>query len=307
MNKTIKKIRHTLHPLRQQFDQMLALLFPKYMAGVLYKRAFHEPLNWTNPTNINEKINWLKFNSDTTIWTRLADKYLVRQYIEEKGLGHILVDLYGKWDKSEDIDWDNLPNSFVMKTNNGSGDILVCKDKQQLNTKEWTKTFAKLLKVKYGTLVAEPHYNKMKPCIIAEELLDNTTQPIPTTSLIDYKIWAFDGKSAYIWACHNRTHDTADVMLYDLSWTAHPEYCVSTHHHHRSETLIPRPACLDEMLTIASSLSKGFPQMRVDLYEVNGKIYFGELTLTSAAGFNDFYTKDFLQTLGSMVTLPNKK
>ena len=141
-----------------------------------------------HPRDIDEKIQWLKFYGDTSQWPRLADKYAVREYVKEKGLEDILVPLIGKWDKAEDIPWDALPNQFVMKTNHGSGDALVCTDKSQLDTAYHTKNFDRLLKEKFGVTMYEPHYDKIKPCIIAEELLDSSRQDYPSSSPIDYKM-----------------------------------------------------------------------------------------------------------------------
>ena len=307
MNDIYKRLRHLLSPIRLSYELLLGRYAPQRLASILFKRIFGRPLNWEDPQDINEKINWLKFNSDTTRWTELADKFRVRKYVEQCGLGDTLVKLYGKWDHAEDIDWDSMPQQFVMKTNNGSGDVLVCHDKSTLDTALWTTKFRKLLKCKFGYRMAEPHYDKIPPCIIAEELLDADTQPIPTTSLIDYKIWSFNGKPAYIWACFNRTHHSVEVMTYDLDWHAHPEFSISTNHYLLSKTSIPRPQSLNRMLEIAAILSKGFPQVRVDLYEADGKPYFGELTFAAAAGFNDFYTKDFLEILGSKTILKEKR
>ena len=107
----------------------VVLRTPKRICSYCYKKVLGEELNWENPQTLNEKINWLKFNSDTSSWSRLADKYLVRDYLKEKGLEHLLVPLYGKWDKPEDINFDSLPKQFVMKTNHGSGEIIIVKDK----------------------------------------------------------------------------------------------------------------------------------------------------------------------------------
>ena len=114
----------------------VVLRTPKRICSYCYKQVLGEELNWENPQTLNEKINWLKFNSDTSSWSRLADKYLVRDYLKEKGLEHLLVPLYGKWDKPEDINFDSLPNQFVMKTNHGSGEIIIVKDKSKINEDE---------------------------------------------------------------------------------------------------------------------------------------------------------------------------
>lgn len=282
---------------------IIGMISPKTLAGIRYKRGFNKAINWEHPHDINEKINWLKFNSDTSEWTRLADKYRVREYVCSCGLEDMLVKLYGKWNNAKDIDWECLPNEFIIKTNNGSGDVFICKNKDDIKIKDVVKHFNKLLHSKFGNYMGEPHYNKIKPCIIAEELLDAKKQAIESSSLVDYKIWAFDGKPAYIWACHNRTPHSVVVGVYDLEWNFHPEYSISTPHYILSDSPIPKPQSLKRMLQAAAILSKGFPELRVDLYEVDGKPYFGELTFSSAAGFNDFYTEEFLGILGDLASI----
>lgn len=276
---------------------------PKLLVNLLYWRTNRQWIDWKNPRSIDEKIQWLKFYGDSSQWSRLADKYAVREYVKEKGLEEILVPLLGHWEKAEEIDWNALPNQFVMKTNHGSGDALICKDKSTLDTAYWTRFFAKQLKLKFGTSMGEPHYDKIQPCLIAEQYLDSTKQQVASSSPVDYKIWCFDGKPAYVWECHNRTKHGCTVGLYDLDWNFLPQYCVSLDHYILSEQPIPKPQHLSEMLQYAGILTKGFPVVRMDMYEVDGKIYFGEMTFTPASGSNDFYTKEFLGILGSLCVL----
>lgn len=283
---------------------ILAHVTPRFHVSLRYRLLTGRWLDWKRPRDINEKIQWLKFYGDTNQWSKLADKYAVRDYVKEKGFEEMLIPLIGKWDNAEKIDWDSLPNQFVMKTNHGSGDAYICTDKSQLDRKLWTKRFSKLLRQKFGKQVGEPHYDKIKPCIIAEKLMDCTKQQIKSSSLVDYKVWTFDGKPAYIWVCYNRTKSSCDVAVYDLNWQFHPEYSHSEPHYVLTEQIIPRPTSLDKILHAASVLSKGFPVVRMDFYEVEGKPYFGEMTFTPAAGFNDFYTQDFLNILGELCVLP---
>lgn len=299
MASIIKTIRKILRPLRVGYEHLLCRFSPKTLAGILYKRNSGKKLNWDNPVDINEKINWLKFYSDTSRWTELADKYRVRQYVEACGFGDMLVRLYGKWEKAEEIDWEKLPQQFVMKTNHGSRDVLICPDKSQLDTTYWTKAFRRWQKAKFGTLMAEPHYNNIKPLIIAEELLDSSKQSITTSSLIDYKIWSFDGQPAYICVYYDRKPDTIRLAIYDLDWQPHPEFIANDGFHLPADRPIPRPHSLKQMLRAASLLSKGFPEVRIDLYEVDGKPYFGEMTFTGAGGYITSYTKEFLNILGA--------
>lgn len=276
---------------------------PKFLASLQYLYHFHKPLNWLQPKDLNEKINWLKFNSDTSLWTLCADKYRVREYVKQKGVEFTLVKLYGKWDKVKDIDWNSLPSSFVLKTNNGSGDILICRDKSAINVEEVINTYSRLLSVSFSETNGEPHYADMQPCVIAEELLDCKLQPIDTESLIDYKIWCFNGKPHHIWACYNRCESSVEVATYDLNWKRHDECSVFTSHYKRAKCDLPKPKSLELMLEIASKLSEGIPQVRIDLYEVDDKPYFGEMTFTSAGGFMNFYTPTFLRKMGDLVDL----
>lgn len=174
----------------------------KKLASLLYYNISHKKINWSSPKNLNEKINWLKFNSDTSVWTKLADKYLVRDYVKERGLSSILVELYGVWDDACDIDFNLLPTSFVLKTNHGCGTIIVVKNKNSINEDEVRKQLNTWLQLKFGTIYAEPHYNSIKPKIIAEEYLKNDNAN--STSLVDYKVFCLEGKPYSILVCADR-------------------------------------------------------------------------------------------------------
>ena len=159
-----------------------------------------------------------------------------------------------------------------------------------------------------GALHAEPQYKDMKPCVVVEEVL-----PLEkgTTSLTDYKMWCFNGKCYYTWICNDRSAggNSAHVMTYDMGWNAHPEFSVFNSDYLRGD-IIPKPKNFEKMVEIAEKLSKGFPELRVDLYNIDGKIYFGELTFTSQGGFMDFYTPEFNKMLGekfSIKDFPLKK
>lgn len=282
----------------------LRLIGPVGIARLKYLEMMHRWPDFKQPRDINEKINWLKFNGDTSRWTELSDKYAVREYVAGKGLADTLVPLLGRWDAPKDIDWASLPDRFVMKPNNGSGDVLLCKDKSALDTTEACKYLRGLMEKPFGILSAEPHYALIKPCILAEEMLDPSTQPCGSSSMVDYKIWCFDGEPAYTMCCSNRTDNSLELSVYDLDWNYLPEATRITHHYKRPAEPIPRPSCYDKMLDVARKLSQGFPEVRTDLYEVDGKVFFGEMTFTSAGGFMNYYTDGFLRTLGDKVTLP---
>ncbi len=282
---------------------------PRLVAGYRFRKVFGRSINWDDPKDLNEKIQWLKFYSDTSSWTQLADKWAVRDYVAERGFGDTLVKLYDRWERTEEINWESLPEQFVMKINNGCHDILICRDKSQLDRKKITRQFARLLRKSYtyGYVSAEPHYATIKPCIIAEELLDHTQQSVESSTLVDYKIWCIHGEPHFLLVHRNRQRHSVGIAAYDLDWQPRPEWVCGSKKFHIDPTPIPRPATLDRMLEIARALSKGHPQMRVDLYEVGGKIYFGECTMASYSGCINVLTQEFLLELGSRLQLPEKQ
>lgn len=282
------------------------LLPVKKVISKQYKRKLGREMNWGHPVDLNEKINWLKLNSDTTKWTELSDKYLVREYVKEKGFEDILVPLYGKWDKAEDIEFHCLPDSFVMKTNHGSGDVVIVKNKSSINEKSIKKSFKKALWQRFGYVEGEPHYLGINPCIIAEKYLEQNHDNW-TSSIVDYKIWCFDGKPECIRVYYNRTKTSVNVETRDLNWGYHPETQIFTNHFKDGHGIVPKPKCLNRMLQIASILSEGFPQVRVDLYVINDHPYFGELTFTSNGGYMNNLTQDYLTRLGSLVNIEHLK
>lgn len=300
MNSAI--INSSAYQLLRKFYFRVVLRTPKRICSYCYKKVLGEELNWENPQTLNEKINWLKFNSDTSSWSRLADKYLVRDYLKEKGLEHLLVPLYGKWDKPEDIDFDSLPNQFVMKTNHGSGEIIIVKEKTQINEDEIRAKMKKYLSYTYGYYQGEPHYMKIKPCIIAEAMLVEKENTF-STSLVDYKVWCFHGKPYCVWACYSRTEECTYVGSYDLDWNYHPEHSIFTDHYRDGGPCVTKPRTFDEMMAAAAKLSEGYPEVRVDFYDVDGKLYFGEMTFTGAGGFMPFYTKEYQLEMGKQIKL----
>ena len=283
-------------------NYFLGRFFPRRLADILYTKYMEgAKINWSTPVDLNEKINWLKFNSNTTEWTRLADKYRVREYVQSKGLKDILVPLLGVWDKVEEINWDSLPDQFVLKTNNGAGSVLIVEDKSKLNIDKEKSKLNQWIKKRFGVLSAEPHYLKIPPKIIAEDLLHNDAEF--STSLVDYKVWCFNGEIFGTWCCFNRQAFVADTEWHDLEWNFRPEWSIFTDHYKNGGGIVPKPKCYDELLKIASGLSKGFPEVRVDLYIVNDKVYFGEMTFTSASGHNNFYSKEALVRMGNMTII----
>ena len=275
--------------------------FPYIWCKHLYKKKLGKVTDFFNPKDINEKIQWLSFYTDTSLWTNLADKYAVRKYVADHVGEDILVPLIGKWDRAEDIDFDSLPNKFVIKPNNGSYDTIIVKDKSKANFEEIRHKMDHSMKHRFGYENAEPHYLRIKPCVIAEQLLETNEEG----GLKDYKIHCLNGKPHSVFLCSNRAAVSghADFMQYDLSWHRHPEWISPNF---RNESHCIKPDKLDDMLKIASKLSANIPYVRVDFYYINGKIYFGEMTFTPNFGMMPYYTQDFLNEMGEHCVLPNR-
>lgn len=293
-----------------KFCEYLGKHHPSVMVQLRYYAVYKRFAHLKQPIDLNEKILHIKLYTDTSRWPDLVDKYKVREIIKGKGLGDILVTLYGVWYSSEEFvrSYDSLPESFILKANNGEGKgtNLVVKNKNEWKMKDLADKVEEWLSRKnIGALVAEPQYEAIKPCVIAEQLL-----PLEPGhhSLTDYKIWCFEGKPYFVWVCNDRNEDgnSAHVLTYDTDWNPHPEFSIFTSDYLQGEP-IPKPENLEMMLSIAEKLSAGFPELRVDLYNIQGKVYFGELTFTSQGGINSFYTQEFLNYAGSLFSVENLK
>lgn len=287
------------------FSEWLGTHFPETLVRIRYFVRFKRLLCLDNPQTLNEKILYLSLRTDTSLWTKCADKYAVREYVHECGLDDILVPLYGVWERADQIDFAKLPEEFVMKTTHGCGDIAIVSDKASADWQTILSDFTKVLSKRYGAVEGAPHYMRIVPRLIAEKLLHNSEEDKRlSTSLIDYKIWCFNGAAHYIWVCTNRTKHRVDVMTYDIDWNAHPDYCIYKGHFAQG-VFSPKPKNLDRMIAIAELLAKPFPCVRVDLYNIGGKIYFGELTFTSLGGLIDYFTPEFQLKAGQLIKYPS--
>lgn len=282
----------------------------KYFHPVFVKQRWKgfkgTEIDFSNPKDINEKIQWILCYGDTSRYSKCADKLSVREYISEKGYSDILIPLLGQWKRSSDIDFESLPNKFVLKCNHDSGSYHIIDKRKGFDKESICKDLDEHMKVKYGYVHGEMYYNDIEPWIIAEEFLDDSKKTF-SSSAIDYKLWSFDGKPFVFWVCYNRTKEFVFMDVYNLDWTKRPNTIISTNHYRKGEVDVPKPKQLDRMIEIASELSKGFPEVRVDFFEIDGKLYFGELTFASQCGYINYYTQDFLDDLGSHCILPIDK
>ena len=289
------------HKLRNSYLDIIHFHFPYLWCKYRYKFELNKVANFNYPKDINEKIQWLSFFTDTTKWIILADKYAVRQYVAERIGEQVLVPLLGKWDNVENIDFNSLPEKFVMKPNNGSYDTIIVTSKSKTDWNQIKKNIEQSVNRKFGFENAEPHYLRIKPCIIAEKMLETDEKG----GLIDYKIWCFNGKPHSVFVASNRdnAHHRVDFNCYDTKWNHHPELLTKQY---QNNCNIPKPANLNKMLDYTAKLSNGLPQARIDLYNIKGKIYFGEITMTSCYGMMPYYTQQMLDEMGKLCILPKR-
>lgn len=279
--------------------------YPETLVKIRYLVRFHKRLDLKNPKTLNEKILYMSLRTDTTLWTRLADKYAVRDYVRECGLGDILIPLLGHWKKAEDIKFTQLPHQFVLKSTHGCGDIVVVVDKSKIDFEEVRGLMRTAVNKTYGDLEGGKHYMRITPAIIAETLLVNDVESAKfSKTLIDYKFWCFNGKAHYVRVYSNRGKQT-EVLTYDMNWIPHMEFSILTKEFKIAE-VIPKPINFDKMINVVERLGRPFPVVRVDLYNLDGKIYFGEMTFTSHGGMMNNLTDEFQTLAGNLIDINYK-
>lgn len=274
----------------------------KYLC-IVYKIRTGKTLNLENPKTFNEKLQWLKLYDRKIEYTTMVDKYAVKQYVADKiGENHIIPTL-GVWDKFEDIDFDKLPNNFVLKCTHDSGGLVICRDKSKLDMNAAKKKLNKSLKRNYFYAGREWPYKDVKPRIIAEKYLEEKGKTVPE----DYKVYCINGKPIYIVVFHNRFNHGEELSetVYNTAWE--PQHISLDEHFKVSNIVESVPECFDKMLKYSEILSENICQSRIDFYIVNNHLYFGEITLYTASGFQKMIPEEMDYKLGQMIKLPNRK
>ena len=284
---------------RMRILAMLGWLPDKAMLKLQYRVKLHRKLNLKNPKRFTEKIQWYKVNYRNSVMHTCVDKYDVREYIKSKGLENILIDLYGVYDSIDNVDFNLLPESFILKSTDGSGgiNVFLCNDKSALDVEKVKAALQVGYKLKKKHPGREWAYNGLKHKIIAEKLLVNEKNP--EAGIDDYKIFCFNGEPKCIVVDTDRyighKRNFYDTEWNDLKVTSDAPAC---------DREIQKPENLEEMLEVARTLSSDFPFVRVDLYNVGGKIYFGELTFYPWSGYVQYYPDNFDFDLGEYFVLP---
>ena len=259
-----------------------------------YREKTGEWLNLDNPSTFNDKIQWSKLYDSTELKTKLTDKVLVRQWISEKIGEKYLVPLLGVWDSFDQIDFDKLPNRFVLKTNHGSGFNYIVKDKKTFDVEDAREKFNKWMKINFAFNYGfELHYLNIVPKITAEKYIEEFDQ------VYDYKFFCFDGHLKFIWVDTDR-YTAHKRTLFTPEWEKMSERI----HWENSSHEIPKPKNFSKMIEIAELLSKDFAHARIDFYEVDGRLFFGEITFTCGSGSEKFIPRDFGIKVGNWFNLP---
>lgn len=267
-----------------------------YLKLTYYKRL-GKKLNLKSPQTFNEKLQWLKLYNRKPEYTKMVDKYEAKQYVEKIIGKEYIIPTLGIWNKFEDIDFDKLPNQFVLKCTHDSGGVIICKDKKEFEKDKAREEINICLKANYFYRSREWPYKNVKPRIIAEQYMEDNK----SKELRDYKFFCFNGKVKCFKIDFDRFlqhranyYDTSLKILPFGEAICPPDY----------NRNLEIPEQINKMIMLAEKLSKDIPFLRVDFYEVNGKIYFGELTFFPASGLGKFTNEEWDKTLGSWIELP---
>ena len=264
-----------------------------------FKVKIGKTLNLNNPITFNEKLQWLKLYDRRPEYTMMVDKYKVRDYIADQLGGEYLIPLLGVWDDPDEIDFDALPNQFVLKCNHNSGlGMCICKDKSKLDIKKVKEELRKGLRQDYYLTGREWPYKNIPRKIICEQYMEDSSQK---DSLTDYKFFCFNGVADCVMVCLDRFSGDTKFYFFDKNWELKR---LNIRGKNAPEGFtIPKPICMDEMFRIAEQLSVGMPFSRIDLYECNGKVYFGEITFFPDSGFDANLLPETDQYFGEMIDL----
>ncbi len=265
-------------------------LYLKFM----FRATLQRKLDLKNPTTFNEKLQWLKIHDRKDIYTTIVDKYEVKKYIAKKIGANYIIPTLGIWSSFDEINFDELPNQFVLKCTHDSGGLVICNDKSKLDIEKAKEKIEKSLKSNFYWLGREWPYKNVKPRIIAEQYMAD--------NLRDYKLFCFNGTPRMTLVCSERfTEDGLKEDFYDEAWN---HLSIQRPAHSNAILPIQRPKQYELMRRLAAKLSEKMSFARIDFYEINEKVYFGEITFYPASGFEGFRPEEWDLKLGEWIELP---
>ena len=267
---------------------------------IAFRSLMGKKLDLKNPQTFNEKLQWLKLYDRKPIYTTMVDKYEAKKYVADKIGEQYIIPTLGVWDKFEDIDFDKLPNQFVLKCTHDSGGLVICRDKSKFDIEAARKKISRSLKRNYFWQGREWPYKDVKPRIIAEKYMEDTS----TNDLKDYKFFCFNGVPKILFIASDRANPKEETKFdfYDINYN-HLDF---TNGHPNAVSQPLKPIKFEEMVNLAGKLSQNIPLLRVDFYEISGKVYFGELTFSHWSGFVPFNPEKWDKIIGTWIDIDNK-
>lgn len=263
----------------------------------MYRINMGKELNLENPVNYTEKLQWLKLYDHRPEYTTMVDKYAAKQYVADRIGEQYVIPMLGVWENANDIDFEALPEQFVLKTTHDSGALVICKDKSKLDVNAARKQLDHFMKRRYYDCNREWPYKNVKPRIIAEKYMEDSTYK----ELRDYKFFTFGGEPKVLYIAQGRGRGEPTVAdFFDMDFNHLP----FTIDHDMADVPPTKPQGFELMKQLAAKLSQGTPQLRVDFYEVDGQVYFGEMTFFHCSGFDGFHPEEWDKIFGDWVTLP---
>ena len=278
-------------------------LCPQWMTERFHLEMYYlftkrEHLNLDNPRTFNEKLQWLKIYNRIPEYTKLVDKYLVKEWVASKIGEQYIIPTLAKYDSAEEIDLEKLPNQFVLKCNHDSGSVIVCKDKSTFNLEQAKTFYRERLNSDHSKVCGEWVYQDVPRCIIAEKFMEDPGNP----DLMDYKFFCFDGEPRIMYMSRDRAAQcTTD--FFDMDFNRLPIRMQAP----PSKICPNKPLHFEEMRRLASILSNGIPQVRVDFYVINNQVYFGEMTFYHCGGMVTVQPYEWNLKMGEMIKLPPKR
>ena len=301
-----RAFKYLLHNRNQFYDSLVKNLFSflpdKIYLSLRYRFIMRRKINWEYPRYFTEKIQVLKLINRNPLYTIMVDKYAAKQYVSDIFGLECIIPTLGVWDSPDEIDWAKLPNQFVLKTTHGGGGggIVICHNKEQLDKAKAKEKLNLSLKSDIYKEFREWPYKNVPRKVIAEQYMASTDIE-STKDLTDYKFYCFNGEPKYCQVIRDRnTCETID--FYDMRWQ-HQDFIGLNPNVSNGLKPVPCPKQLSKMIEMCVVLSKGIPFLRVDLYEINGKVYFGELTFFPASGYGAFSPSEWDEKLGHLINI----
>ena len=282
-----------------RFPKLYSLIPDEKYLKIKFWASTGKKLNLNNPTTYNEKLQWLKLHDKRPEYTMMVDKYEVKEYVASIIGKEFVIPTLGIWERFDDIPFDDLPNQFVLKCTHDSGGVVICKDKLNFDMNRARKIIQNSMKRNYFLTGREWPYKNVQPRIIAEEYMQDDL----TSELRDYKFFTFNGipRALFIATDRQKVNEDTKFDFFDMEF----QHLPFTNGHPNASILPQKPITFDKMKYLAEKLAKGIPHLRVDFYEVNGKVYFGELTFSHWSGFMPFEPESWDYTFGSWLNILN--